>query len=186
LIALRAYLDSSGKLEGDYMTLAAIAANDQMWEEFETIWAQIMDGYTPKGKYVHMREIYRLEKAFDKNLGWDHTTAFGLANQCLVYMSNLDKSRLRMFYCSVDLRAWRKLREETYQMPDPVWRCAISFALKLSWGGISTITLMLSTFTTTRLNTSLTAMSISKSLSKISGILKKTLPSKQGNGMCGA
>lgn len=28
-----------------------------------------------------------------------------------------------MFYCSVDLPAWRKLRCETYQIPEPVELC---------------------------------------------------------------
>jgi hypothetical protein len=123
LIALRAYLDSSGKLENDYITLVAIAANDKMWDEFETAWAQILEEYSPKGKYVHMREIYRLIKAFDSNLGWNHTNAFGLVNQCLMYMSSLDKNRFRLFYCSVDLKAWRRLRAETYQIQEPVDLC---------------------------------------------------------------
>lgn len=123
MIALRSYLDSSGKLENDFITLAAVAADEKMWSELETAWQKILDGHTPKGQYVHMKEIYRLEKAFDKNLGWTHDTAFSLANNCLSYMSHLDKKRFRMFYCTVDLKAWRKLRAETYQLPDPVEMC---------------------------------------------------------------
>lgn len=123
MIALRTYLDSSGKLENDWITLAAIAATDEIWLQLEAAWAEIMEGHTPKGKYIHMREVYRLIKAFDKSDGRDHDKAFGLVNKCLVYMSHLDKKRFRMFYCSVDLRAWRKLRAETYQMPDPIDIC---------------------------------------------------------------
>ncbi len=70
-----------------------------------------------------MREVYRLEKAFDKTLGWNHENAFGLVNKCLVHMSNLPKDQLRVFYCSIDLLAWQKLRSETYQMPDPIDLC---------------------------------------------------------------
>ena len=123
LIALRAYLDSSGKLENEWITLAGIAASDDMWDEFEKVWASILDGYTPKGQYIHMREVFRLIKGFDSNLGWTHDLAFGLVNQCLMYMSNLDKVRFRMFYCSIDLNAWHKLRAEGYQMPEPVDMC---------------------------------------------------------------
>ena len=123
LIALRAYLDSSGKLEDDWMTLAAVAANDEMWGEFEAAWEKILGEHIPKAKYIHMREIFRLIEGFDSSLGWDHNLAFGLVNKCLGYMSLLDKKRFRMFYCSVDLKAWRKLRAETYQMPDPVDMC---------------------------------------------------------------
>ena len=120
MIALRAYLDSSGKLENDYMVLAAIAGNDQMWEEFEEAWDKILAAHTPKATYVHMREIAHQTKGFDRKLGWDDNSAFGLSNNCLVYMSHLDKKRFRLFYCAVDLIAWRKLRAETYQMPSPI------------------------------------------------------------------
>jgi len=120
LIALRAYLDSSGKLENDYMVLAAIAGNDQMWEEFEEAWDKILAAHTRKATYVHMREIAHQTKGFDGKLGWDDNSAFGLSNNCLVYMSHLDKKRFRLFYCAVDLIAWRKLRAETYQMPSPI------------------------------------------------------------------
>ena len=59
-------------------------------------------GHNPKGEYIHMREVFRLEKGFDSKKGWDHEKAFGLVNKCLVYMSHLDKKRFRMFYCSVN------------------------------------------------------------------------------------
>jgi hypothetical protein len=123
LIALRAYFDSSGKLEDDWMTLAGIATTDAIWQELEKAWDAILDEHTPKGSYVHMKEIFRLEKGFDKKLGWTHETAFGLSNKCLMYMSHLPKDKVRVFYSSVDLRAWRKLRAETYQMPEPVQLC---------------------------------------------------------------
>jgi Protein of unknown function (DUF3800) len=123
LIALRAYLDSSGKLEDEWITLAAVASTDEIWELLETEWDKIMRGHTPQGSYIHMKEVYRLEKAFDKSLGWNHDNAFGLVNKCLVVMSHLPKDRFRVFYCSVHLAAWQKLRAETYQMPDPVEMC---------------------------------------------------------------
>jgi hypothetical protein len=98
LIALRAYLDSSGKLEDHWVTLAAIAGTDAMWAELENAWESILDSHTPKAPYIHMKEIFRLEKAFDAKLGWTHDSAFGLANRCLEYIANLPKDRLRMFY----------------------------------------------------------------------------------------
>lgn len=123
LIALRAYLDSSGKPENDYMTLAAFAGNDEMWQQFETDWDKILEQHKPKAKYVHMREIAHLSKTFAHRLGWTYKSAFGLATECLVYMSHLDKKRFRMFYCAVDLVAWRKLRAETYPLPSPIELC---------------------------------------------------------------
>ncbi|HEY6307225.1 MAG TPA: DUF3800 domain-containing protein [Candidatus Angelobacter sp.] len=123
MIALRAYLDSSGKLENDYMTLAAVAANEQMWQDFEIAWAKILDGHTPKAKYVHMREIAHQTKGFDRKLGWDDNSAFGLSNKCLIHMSHMDKLRFNMFYCAIDMKAYHKLRAENYQIPEPVELC---------------------------------------------------------------
>jgi Protein of unknown function (DUF3800) len=125
LIALRTYLDSSGKCEKSYgyLTLAAVAANDSMWDEFETEWNGIVHGYTPRADYVHMREVVRQIDEFDSARGWNQEKAFGLVGKCLSYMAQLDKNRFRIFYCAVDLVAWRKLRAETYQMPDTVDMC---------------------------------------------------------------
>ena len=123
MIALRAYLDSSGKLENEWMTLAAFAASDEMWAQFETDWQAILDGHTPKASYVHMREIVHQTEGFDRKFGWNDENAFGLSNKCLIYMSHLDKKRFRMFYCAVDLKAWRKLRAETYPLPSPIELC---------------------------------------------------------------
>jgi Protein of unknown function (DUF3800) len=118
-----AYLDSSGKLEDEWITLAALATTDEVWGQLETEWEKILKGHTPQGSYIHMKEVYRLEKAFDKNLGWNHDNAFGLVNKCLMLMSHLPKDKFRVFYCSVHIAAWDKLRAETYQMPDPVELC---------------------------------------------------------------
>jgi hypothetical protein len=136
LIALRAYLDSSGKLEDRWMTLAAIAAPESIWIELEKVWTEILHNHAPKGSYIHMKEVYRLEKAFDSDLGWNHENAFGLVNKCLIYISNLPKDQLRTFYCSVDLLAWQKLRAETYQAPDPIELCnTFCSEFVLTWYG---------------------------------------------------
>jgi hypothetical protein len=136
LIALRAYLDSSGKLEDHWMTLAAAASTDVIWGELEKAWDEILQKHTPKGSYIHMKEVYRLEKAFDKKLGWNHDSAFGLVNNCLSYISTRPKDQFRVFYCSVDLHAWQKLRAETYQMPEPIDLCnTFCSEFVLTWYG---------------------------------------------------
>jgi hypothetical protein len=38
-------------------------------------------------------------------------------------MSRIDKKSIRVFYCAIDLRAWHKLRAETYPIPEPVDMC---------------------------------------------------------------
>jgi hypothetical protein len=76
-----------------------------------------------------MRELAHQQDGFDSNLGWTNENAFGLSNKCLGYMSHLDKTRFRMFYSSVDLQAWRKLRAETYQLPSPIDLCTDTCAM---------------------------------------------------------
>jgi hypothetical protein len=125
-VALRAFLDSSGKIENKkdrFLTLAAVAGDDSMWSVLEKGWDEILDSHSPKATYVHMREIFHLKKGFDESLGWDHSKGFDLATKCVIYLSRIEKTALQMFYCSVDLFAWRKLRQETYQMPEPIDLC---------------------------------------------------------------
>lgn len=123
MVSLRAYFDSSGQINDSYITLAAFVASEEMWEQFETDWSQILSDHTPKATYVHMRELVHQRGGFNSSLGWTDENAFGLSNKCLGYMSQLDKKRFRMIYSAVDLTAWRKLRAETYQLPDPVSLC---------------------------------------------------------------
>jgi hypothetical protein len=94
LIAIRAYLDSSGKLGTKCLTLAAFAGNDNIWDEFETEWAKILDRHMPKAAYVHMREISFRIKGFASTLGWTDDIAFNLVNTCLAYMNVLDKKTI--------------------------------------------------------------------------------------------
>jgi len=124
LIALRAYLDSSGKLANqEFVTLAAVASSDEIWSRLETEWQKILSSQNPPVDYLHMREIFYLNHQFDKDKGWTHDSACGVVNQCLMYMAGIDKKRFKMFYCTIDMKAYAKLRAETYQMPEPIWLC---------------------------------------------------------------
>lgn len=52
------------------------------------------------------------------------------------HMSHIPKDKLRVFYSSIDLVAWRKLRGETYQMPDPIALCnTFCSEFVLTWYG---------------------------------------------------
>ena len=122
VVVLRAYLDSSGDPDGKYLTLAAFAGPDHIWQGFDVEWAKILSGHTPPMSYLHMRELAHLKDGFS-GPGWNKQTAFGLVFKCLMYMQHLDKKKFRMFYCTVDIDAWRKLNAETYQLPDPIEMC---------------------------------------------------------------
>jgi hypothetical protein len=105
------------------MTIAGVAAPDELWAEIETKWWEILHNYSPRAEYTHMVEINALSKGFDKRLGWSHQSAFGLVAQCLAYMSRLDKQRFRVFHCTVDLEAWQKLTNQGYKIPTPIDLC---------------------------------------------------------------
>jgi Protein of unknown function (DUF3800) len=103
--------------------LAAFAGNDDIWSEFETNWDKLLNAHIPSAKYVHMRELVRQIEGFDWKLGWNETNSFDLVMKCLMYMQHLDKKRFRMFHCTIDLAVWRKLKGETYQLPEPIDLC---------------------------------------------------------------
>ncbi|XWK60927.1 hypothetical protein RBB73_05100 [Tunturiibacter empetritectus] len=105
------------------MTLAAFAAEDNLWSEFDNQWLQMLSTHLPAASYIHMKELAHQQKAFGKELGWDDKSAFGLAIKCLMYMQTLDKKRFRMFYCAVDLKAWRRLKALTFDLVDPIDIC---------------------------------------------------------------
>jgi hypothetical protein len=71
-----------------------------------------------------MKEVNTLTKGFDWRLGWNVHKAFDLVTKCLAYMSRVDKSQFRMFYCSVDLEAWEKVKKDGIAVPDPVEICS--------------------------------------------------------------
>lgn len=119
----RTYFDSSGKLEDKYLTLAAFFGPDEVWAEFENKWQAILHNHVPRAEYIHMKELARQIEGFDWRLGWTQKNSWELVFKCLMFMQHLDKKRFRMFYCAIDLVAWRKLRAETYQLPDPIELC---------------------------------------------------------------
>jgi Protein of unknown function (DUF3800) len=123
LIAVRGFLDGSGNLGMNYLTLAAVATTAEAWGPFEAQWNEILQNHWPQAKYTHMREMYGLVESFDSKFGWTTDNAFQLANKCLALMSWQDKLRFRMFYCAVDLVAHRKLLAEDYVIPNPIDLC---------------------------------------------------------------
>jgi hypothetical protein len=70
-----------------------------------------------------MRETAHLKGPFQASLGWTEEKAFGLSNRMLMYMQTLDKKAFRMFACTVDLAAHRKLLDHGFQIEFPIEIC---------------------------------------------------------------
>lgn len=62
-------------------------------------------------------------KAFDRKYGWNNENAFALVLKCLNYLSDIDKNRFRIFTCTVEMDAWRKLIVEGCAIPSAVDLC---------------------------------------------------------------
>ncbi len=122
-IAVRAYLDGSGKKHEKRLTLAAFAAQDGLWAQLEEDWRQVLDRHPLKPRYIHMKELCPLRGEFDKAKGWTQEQAFGLVNSMLMFLQVFDKQEFQMYYCTIDLVARRKLLAEGYSIPGAVEIC---------------------------------------------------------------
>lgn len=134
IIAMRVHVDESGKSSDGFVVLAAFAANDETWKGFEIEWDKILKSHDPIAQYIHMNEVARCIDGFSYKLGWTLEKAFGLVNRCLSYISFIDKQKLHMFYCTVDLEARRRLIGEGLKIPEAVELC-VEFCYKgiLGW-----------------------------------------------------
>jgi uncharacterized protein DUF3800 len=125
LVAYRAYVDSSGKSDDEFMTVAIFAGSDEMWAEFESGWQDILNANKPKASYIHMREILNQDsEEFNYRNGWSLKTVFPLIWKCLVHLSRVDKNKIQMFHCVIDLKARDRLLEEGYLIPSPAQICS--------------------------------------------------------------
>ena len=138
LIALEAYFDGSnvgGWDNGKTVTLAGFAADDSVWQDVDKEWRRILDDSSkrPQAEYLHMREAVHLEKEFSPHKGWTIAKVGGLVVELLNYLQHVDKQRFRMFWCTVDLDAHKRLRAEGLNLADPIQICIDCPTLVLDW-----------------------------------------------------
>jgi hypothetical protein len=124
-VALEAFFDGShegGWTEGKVVTLAGFAAEDSIWLEVNQRWDEILKNNTarPVAKYLHMKEAAHLQGDFTWRNGWNHKKVETLVLDFLMYLQHVDKERFRMFWCTVDLEAYRRLKDEGLDLADPL------------------------------------------------------------------
>lgn len=122
---LKSYFDKSGGEECKFLTLSGVAANDKAWDEIDETWLYMLGAHLPKASYLHMYEATHLSKGFGRPNGWDDGKASGLVNWLLSYITQFEQTHdsYCQFVCTVDMEAYRRLKEETYQMDSPVDLC---------------------------------------------------------------
>ncbi|HZL26303.1 MAG TPA: DUF3800 domain-containing protein [Acidobacteriaceae bacterium] len=122
-MAIRAYLDGSGKPHEKRLTLAAFAAQDGIWAQMENDWRAVLNAHPLRPQYIHMKELCPLKGEFSRDKGWTQEASFGLLNQMLMFLQVFDKQEFQMYYCTIDLEARRKLIVEGYTIPSAVDIC---------------------------------------------------------------
>jgi hypothetical protein len=122
-IVLKSYFDRSGQEDEKFVTLAGIAARDDLWADIEHTWEYMLHCDNPKAKYMHMREAVFLRDEFSPAKGWDDKKVGELINFLVSYITGLQLPKYCQFFCSVDMNAYRKLQAESYQMDSVVDIC---------------------------------------------------------------
>jgi hypothetical protein len=128
---LRVYLDGSWS-DRSSMTLAAIAADEMLWEDFEGQWRFVL---TDRGNapYSHMQEAMALEGVFK---GWDPKIRDLLVSGLGDLIAEFGhKPKFQVFTCTVDLEAHQRWKVVN-RIPSPERLCTrIVFGRVLDWYG---------------------------------------------------
>jgi len=128
-VVLRAYLDGS-ETESEFLTLACIAATDDIWGSLENAWETVrMERGNPSA--LHMTEAMSLNGEF---ANWSAEDRDQLVEGFLgVLEEHRTETRLRTFTCTVNLAShgkWKSAR----RLPSPARLCArIVFPHLLEW-----------------------------------------------------
>jgi hypothetical protein len=120
LIVMKSYFDRSGLENTDFIALSGIAASDDTWAVIEATWNHVLGAHNPQAAYMHMNEAVFLKKEFEKTKGWDDDKVFGLVNLLVSYLSQIPNTTYCQFASIIDMRAYRKLQAETYELDSPV------------------------------------------------------------------
>lgn len=125
-IAIRAFLDGSGKQKDSYVSLAAFAAHDLIWAEFERGWNEILtSGGLKAVPYFHMVEALncRYKTPFCRTLGWTRAEGWKLAFKLIAHMNQFKNAQITMHSCGVDMDALRTLAAEGIRLPSEIDLC---------------------------------------------------------------
>ena len=129
---LKVYFDGSKSERSESLTLAAVAADESLWADFNDQWRTVLSrrGSAP---YSHMAESMKLEGAFR---GWKPATRdFLLSGLGDLLAEFSHKERCMAFSCTVDLGAHSRLKQSR-NLPSPERLCArLIFPKIMDWYG---------------------------------------------------
>lgn len=128
-MALKVYFDGSWA-ESVSMTLAAIAADESVWGQFEDEWDTVLRDRGNPG-YTHMKEAMPLRGAFS---GWTEQKRDYLLDGLQAKLSAYATSerRFKVFTCTIDLAAHRRHRRMNPVRPEYICTDQV-FQKVLAW-----------------------------------------------------
>lgn len=124
LVAMKAYCDGSGDRATDFLVLTAVAASDYVWAGFEQTWKRLLEDRDPKANAVHACDMWALQGEFTPENGWDKTKVSKLFWDCFMEAQHLDKQAFKVFTCTVDMEAYRRIRSLNFRLPHPYAICS--------------------------------------------------------------
>jgi Protein of unknown function (DUF3800) len=124
-VAITAYLDSSGKHDDPFVTLAAFVADDGTWADFGAGWDEVLKSGFQEVSYIHMTEaVHRQpDTPFSYKLGWTRKHVWELVFKLAEYMNRFKGGFVTMHSCEVDMEAWRRLIKQGLPIPSEVDLC---------------------------------------------------------------
>lgn len=118
LTVMKAYCDGSGNARtSNVLVLAGVAADESVWKQFEPEWDRVLKDRDPIAPYLHMKEVASGSKPFRNKDGWDDTKREFLVRDCLMYAQSLDKQLFRTFVSSIEMPAYRRLKQQYSNFP---------------------------------------------------------------------
>ena len=135
---MKCYFDGSEGMDsaGDkWLTLAAVAATDQMWAEFNVKWHRMLSERYPVAPFVHMWQIYSGADPFEWGAaGWSQEKVNRLVFSAVDILQQMDKSSFFTFVCSVNLSGRERLVREGFLVVEPSTLCVeLGIGSLLTW-----------------------------------------------------
>jgi hypothetical protein len=135
LIAMHCYFDGSIGGESDqWLSLGGLCATDHIWATFQQRWEKMLRDRYPIAPYIHMTDLITGNDPFERQAGWGEEKVDRLVSDAESLFNSIDKKDICAFACSIDIKAWQRLKDEGYQVSDPAVICAeIGIGALFTW-----------------------------------------------------
>jgi hypothetical protein len=129
LIAMKAYIDSSGKSDFDRakaVTLTVYFGTPEHFTNFEVDWMKTLEeqdapiytgGNGVASRYFHFNEVIHQKDGYSKKNGWDLKRSDALIAALFNVFGRADRSQSRMVSCTVNTSGYQEARRKKPNLP---------------------------------------------------------------------